>query len=68
MTKMLGRGLGMATLVLALVGVPALSAYADSGTGVVTPVARHRPPVTAAGVRRVPAAAAGTAATGPFRR
>jgi len=33
MTKKLGRGLGMATLVLALVGVPALSAYADSGGG-----------------------------------
>jgi hypothetical protein len=33
MTKKLGRGLGMATLVLALVGVPALSAYADSGSG-----------------------------------
>jgi hypothetical protein len=32
MTKMLGRGLGMATLVLALVGVPALSAYADSNS------------------------------------
>jgi hypothetical protein len=31
MTKKLGRGLGMATVVLALVGVPTLSAYADSG-------------------------------------
>jgi hypothetical protein len=33
MTKKFGRGLGLATLVLALVGVPALSAYADSGIG-----------------------------------
>ena len=29
-TKKLGRGLGLATLVLALVAVPALSAYGDS--------------------------------------
>ena len=29
-TKKLGRGLGMATMVLAVVGIPAVSAYADN--------------------------------------
>jgi hypothetical protein len=29
-TKKLGRGLGMATIVLAVVGIPAVSAYADN--------------------------------------
>jgi hypothetical protein len=45
-TKKLGRGLGMATMVLAVVGVPAVSAYADNGN---TCYVSCSPPTTSGG-------------------